>query len=386
LRIVFTHCPPDLYGASRSLLRLVTRLVGDGHNVLVLLPYSGPLCDELMKVGAEVELNCHLAVLTRRVAGNKLQILKLFALLPLHAWKLSRRIKRFGADLVHTNTALILAPGIASRIARREHIWHVREVFTDSKAVWLIYQRYMERFSARIIAVSEAVKNQFVPQVQKKITVVNNGFPIDEFQCVSEARVKAFRERYGTNGNATIGLIGRIKFGRKGQDVFLQAAAQVAKRFPSAQFFCVGSTFPGNEDHLDRFFALRSALGLESTVTYTGDVEDIKAAYAAMDIVVQPSTLPEAFGGVVIEAMAFGKAVVASASGGTVEQVVDGTTGFLVPPGNVEALASRIAELLEDPGKRQLMGTRGRQRFLQNFEFEPYYRSISGLYQAFLSR
>jgi len=147
-----------------------------------------------------------------------------------------------------------------------------------------------------------AAARQFHPYIRKrKVQILNNGYPVSEFAPVAPDRVAAFRTRFGLNGARLVGLVGRIRFGRKGQDIFLEAASLLQQKFPVVKFLCIGSAFPGNEEHQGRFNRLRRSLGLDGAVICTGDVDDIKAAYSALEISVAPSVMPESFGGVVIE-------------------------------------------------------------------------------------
>ena len=123
-------------------------------------------------------------------------------------------------------------------------------------------------------------------------------------------------------------------------------------------------------------------LNVENYVIYTGEVKDIKAAISALDILVLSSTRPEPFGGVVIEAMAFGKPVVATRCGGSIEQVVDGETGYLVTPGDPQSMADAIEKLIQDQKKRLAFGENGRRRFLENFEFSQFFVKIMDVYTS----
>ena len=107
--------------------------------------------------------------------------------------------------------------------------------------------------------------------------------------------------------------------------------------------------------------------GLEDRVIFTGDLTGMRDVYAAFDLTVVPSVLPEPFGCVVIESMAAGTPVIGSNCGGIPEQIVDGVTGLLVPPGDEVALAAAIARLVEDEALRRSMGEAGRRRFRERF-------------------
>ena len=127
-------------------------------------------------------------------------------------------------------------------------------------------------------------------------------------------------------------------------------------------------------------------LNLEKEFIYTGEAVDIKAAMSSLDILVLSSVQAEPFGGVIIEAMAFKKPVIATAIGGSLEQVEGGVTGFLVKPGDPKDMASALIKLLSDPELRQKMGDNGYKRYIENFEFEPFYKKITNLYQEVIQR
>lgn len=347
----------------------------------VLLPSGGPLVSELTRSGVDVRVTPNLAVVTRSSVRGVRRALGFLAAVPLDIRATVRVIRELEPDIVHTNTALLLAPALAAKMLRIPHVWHVREVFSDFARIWPMYQWFMAAFALKIICVSEAVASQFHSLLRRKTVVLHNGFPGEEFAPVSPDRVQRFRARFGLNGNPVVGLVGRIKLGRKGQDILLHAAAKLKRKHPGVRYLCIGSAFPGNEDHAARFRAMCDELEVTDLVTCTGDVDDVKAAYSALDISVQPSTMPEAFSGVVVESMALGRAVVASAIGGTVEQIEDGKSGLLFRSGDPEDLANKLDTLLSDVNLREKLARNGRTRFLDQFEFEPFYQRINTIYR-----
>jgi glycosyltransferase involved in cell wall biosynthesis len=334
--------------------------------------------------GVEVFIDSSLPVITRQrhsrgLAGALGLMLDLLSSL-LTLWTLARKFK---PDIIHTNTAVIFSPGLVARLVGAGHVWHVREVFVEFPRYWRWYQWYMSGLSDKIVCMSAAVADQFHEGIRRqKVLVIYDGFPTSEFEPVDEGRVKAFRDKFALEGFTLVGVVGRIKFGRKGQEFFVKAASLLKNKYPRARFLLIGSPFPGNEEHLHRLNDLIKSLGIEDAMVYTGDVEDIKAAYAALDISVVPSAFPEPFGGVVTESMAMGKPVVGSRAGGIVEQVEDGVTGYLVPPGDSEELAAALDRLLADAELRRRMGENGRKRFLAMFRFEPFYEKVLALYAS----
>jgi glycosyltransferase involved in cell wall biosynthesis len=129
---------------------------------------------------------------------------------------------------------------------------------------------------------------------------------------------------------------------------------------------------------------LAAELNVTKNWIVTGDVEDNLGAIAALDILVHPTGQPEPFSGAVVEAMALGKPVVATNLGGTVEQVENNVTGYLVPADNPQALADAIQILLDDKARRLRMGERGRERYLERFSWELIFGNLQKEYAMLL--
>lgn len=381
MRVLFVHSGADLYGASRSLLRLSSRLARDGHAVLAILPYEGPLVEELKRSGVQVRVHTNLPVVTRGQYTRWRRLFSLIVRVPGSIFSLRSEVKRFRPQVMHSNTALILTSGIVSRLCRIPHVWHVREFFNEFKLLWKLYQWFMYLFADRIICVSVSVADQFAARIRRrKVAVIHNGFPRDEFEPVGADRIQDLKKEFGLVDCELVGVIGRIRCGRKGQDVFVRAVSLLKDKFLGVRYLLIGSPFPGNEEHLENLRRLMTELKVADRIIYTGDIKDIKAAYAALDVSVVPSALPEPFAGVTIESMAFGKPVVGTRTGGTIEQIEDGVTGYLVEPNDPHDLAEAIEKLLISPELRRTMGYSGRARFLSSFEFEPFYLNMISLY------
>ena len=384
MHVLFAHNNADLYGSSRSLARLSGRLVRDGHVVRVVLPCAGPFKTLLEGKGVEVVVDATLSVVERPAFRSPIRLARFLVGLSLSVRRFRRQIRDFRPDVVHTNTSVIPTPGMAARREGVPHVWHVRECYTEFPRLWPFYCRHILRYSNCIVCISRAVAQQFdTIRKDDRVRTVHNGYPEQEFSGVPTDRVKAFRERYGLRDEELlVGVVGRIKLKRKGQEVFVDAAARLAKDYPQARFLIIGSVFPGNESHLEALRRQVASLGLADRVVFTGEVDDINAAYEALDIVVVPSAMPEPFGGVVVEGMAFSKPVVSTTIGGPPEIVDDGSTGLLVEPGNAEALAGALARLLDDCALRTAMGVAGRRRYLERFTMEPFYDRILSIYES----
>ncbi len=176
--------------------------------------------------------------------------------------------------------------------------------------------------------------------------------------------VDAFRAEHGLAGKQVIAIGGRLHE-QKGVVQLLRALAALAREFPELRLVVMG-----RRDVYDREFAGEArALGVADRVVPTGwlDGDELQRAYAAVDVFVTPSICLDTFGLVNLEAMEHRKPVVATEFGGSPEVVLDGETGLVVNPFDVEALAARIAALLRDPARARAMGEAGYLRLRERF-------------------
>lgn len=381
-RILYVHNGSDLYGASRSLLRLVARLDRKKFEPHVILPEVGPLCRALRLAGVPYTIQPSLAVISRKVLGSW-RMLPFLGRVPASVLVLVRFIRRQRIDLVHTNVATVLTSGAAARLAGVPHVWHVRDSFEEFGRLWKAYSRYLLWSSAMVVCVSAAIARQF-SRASAKVSVVHDGLPVEEFEGVSDRQVAAFRQRYGLGQRKLVGMVGRIKFQRKGQDVFVEAIARLKNKLEDVGFVIIGSPFPGNEDHLQRLRELISRLDLSGHVVLTGDVEDVKAALGSLDVLVLASCRPEPFAGVVLEAMALGVPVIGTRTGGTIEQIDDGVSGILVEPNDPRTLAEAIERLLADRALKESIRKAARARVSEQFSFDHTRSKLEQIYEQCL--
>jgi glycosyltransferase involved in cell wall biosynthesis len=277
----------------------------------------------------------------------------------------------------------MLAPGPAAWLAGVPYVWHIRDYFQEYSTFWPVYAAYIRVFSRRILAVSTPVAEQFSRAAG--VTVVHDGFELEEFAPPDAGAVVEFREKYRLNGGPIVGCVGRLKLLRKGQEFLIQAAGLLKRRGLPVKVLIVGAPFPGNESHLERMREIARESDVEADVTFTGELPDPRPAYATMDIAVLPSAQPEPFGGVVMEAMCLGMPVVATNVGGSIEQVAEGQTGFLAPPANAAALAEKLEPLVRDAALRECFGAAGRRRIVERFSLAEMVVKIAHVYDECLT-
>jgi glycosyltransferase involved in cell wall biosynthesis len=130
--------------------------------------------------------------------------------------------------------------------------------------------------------------------------------------------------------------------------------------------------------------SLTKSLGLENRVVFTGFRTDVPRIVQALDVVVLSSSAPEPFGRVVIEGMAAGKPVVATAAGGVLDIIDDKVNGMLVPCKDSAAMADAVLELLSDREKARQIGIAARRRVEEKFTVQHHVAAVQGLYDAIL--
>jgi glycosyltransferase involved in cell wall biosynthesis len=217
------------------------------------------------------------------------------------------------------------------------------------------------RRADRIITVSDSLHAQFEgigAAAQSKLFTISNGIDLCAFAQPDPAWA---RRELGLPENApVVGMVARLA-PQKGPLEFVRAAALVSRRFPEVRFALVG-----DGPLRPQVETLARELGVANHLTLAGHRAEAPALTQAFDVAVVAS-LSEGSSLTAMEAMAWGKPVVATAVGGVREVVADGETGVLVPPGDAQALAEAIARLLADRQKAQILGEAGRRRVEREF-------------------
>jgi glycosyltransferase involved in cell wall biosynthesis len=136
---------------------------------------------------------------------------------------------------------------------------------------------------------------------------------------------------------------------------------------------------------LEELRARAEELGISTKVGFTGFVTEPESAIRALDVVVHASTEPEPFGLVIAEAMACGRSVIVSDAGGAVEIVAGGVNAVVHPPGDADALADRIAEVVADLAFRKRLGEAGRATAVERFARTRLAAALAPVYEALVS-
>jgi glycosyltransferase involved in cell wall biosynthesis len=388
IRVLFFNHTAAQGGAEIALLNLMRHLDFRKITPIVVFAAEGPIVEKIRPI-----VQTHVIPLARDVVEARKDSLGLASLLRVRAafsalgyiWRLARFVRQQDIDVLHTNTlkAAVLG-GVAARLAKRPVVWHIRDRIDYDYLppfVVRIFRWLCRSIPNFVVANSNATLQSLrlagavLPGSKDGKVFVRSSIVHDGTQCPVEENTKRAPKEL-----VEVALIGRI-CPWKGQHIFLQAAALVHERFPSARFLIIGSALFGEAEYDQQVRRIPNQLGIENLVTFTGFRSDVREIIDRVDLIVHASTIGEPFGQVIIEAMSAGKPVVATNGGGVPEIVEDGRTGILVPMGNVQAMAEAICRIIANPDLAREMGTRGRNRVRKCFTIEQTARKMELIYQ-----
>jgi glycosyltransferase involved in cell wall biosynthesis len=341
-------------GGERQVAGLMRHLFERGHTNHLLCNLESPLVRETKNVAKEI------FGFTMR---NDLDFRPVPAV---------RRIMRSGAyDIVHFHTKRAHAlsawlgrtPSEQRRVVTRRMDYPLRGGWFDRH----LYNRCVDG----VVAISEPIAALLAAGGvdQKRIRVIASG--------VDPAPYENIPAPSGQRSPVVVGTVAALE-ARKGHRFLLEAAAELKRRGRSLTYRIAGD---GSEKTALQDIALK--LGVEREVEFVGFVSDVAGFLASIDIFVLASMF-EGLGVAAIEAMAAARPVVATAVGGLKDLVVEGETGFLVPPGDPMALAQALDGLAEEKELARAMGEKGRARVLEHFTMERMARANEEFYYELL--
>lgn len=235
----------------------------------------------------------------------------------------------------------------------------------------------------RIVVPSAAIARKVASEgrASAAISVIPNGISLERFASADRAGARVRAELGIGESDLAFGTVARLE-PEKGHRYLIEAARLVLAECPGAWFLLVGEGSLAGELHRQA-----DALPAEARrrVLFTGRRDDVVAVSAALDVAILPS-LREAQGISLLEAMALGRPIVASDTGGIPEVVRHGVEGLLVPPGDSAALAAALLELARDPEARGRYGAAGRRAVEERYSLQAMVRRVEAVYDEELVR
>ena len=402
-RILYIHHGGGLGGAPLSLLYLLRQIDRAKYEPVVLTLRDGPVVELYRREGIETLVGRGLDDFSHTTlewyGGRDLWRLpgKVARFWPT-IMRTRRYLRQVRPDLVHLNSSTLAA---CARAARREGVpvvWHIREPiargYLGARRAWL--RRHIHTDAGRVIAISNYDAAQLIPS--DRVRVIYNFVDFAEFDRKIDAAEA--RSQLGLRpAEHVVTLLGGVA-APKGTLVFVRALAQVRRAVPNVRFLIAGppprvgasqawrslAKYVLAADAYDRAVMLAASDGLAAgRLRFLGMRSDVPQLLAASDVLAFPSVQPH-FARPIIEAGAMAKPVVASALGGPLELVEDGETGRLVPPGDPEALAEALIDLLRNPEQAQAMGEAGYRRARERHDAATNAAATFALYDELLER
>ncbi len=366
---------PIMSGVQKAMLDILERLDRNKYNITILCNAEG----DLTEAAAKLNINVIILPELRREINP---IFDIFAFI-----KLFCLIKRNRFLLVHTHSSKSGFIGrLAARAAGARCVVHTVQGFAfheySSKLTVLIIG-LMERIAGlvtdMVIFVNHydrivATQMNLVPA--EKMITIHNGIDFSTIET-DEKKVDS-RELIGIERNgAIVGMVARLWEQKSPQD-FIRSIPTVVQKIPDAKFLVIG------DGHLkDEMKRLSHELKISDNVLFLGWRRDVKNLLKILDVFVLTS-LWEGLSVSILEAMASGKPVVATNIKGNNELVIDGETGFLVPPKSPEQIGEKVLNLLMNRTLAEKMGLKGYQRVKTYFNINDTVGKINQVYDTLL--
>lgn len=357
IRVLYVIATLDRAGAEGQLCALLTRLDrGRFEPQVICLTRGGPHEETLKQAGIPYE-----------VLGKQRKLDLGFVR------KLASRIREFRPQILHTWMFTSNAYGRIAAAGAGVPVWIASERAVDSWKTWpyRVTDRLLAPFTARVIANCEAIRTFLVDEIgipRSRIDVIANGVEAQRFAAKAH---RAARE-------ITFCSAGRL-VPQKRMDLFVLALARLRDRG-----FRAKARIAGEGPLRGELEQLIARLDLGDQVDLCGAVEDLREFLGAAEVFLLASDW-EGLPNVVLEAMASGLPVVATAVDGSADLVLDGVTGLLTQPGDVESLANAMGILAGSADLRRTMGQAGRERVEKEFSMERMVERYEALYQELLS-
>lgn len=379
--ILFIHQSADLYGSDKTLLLLLKHLDKSKFNPIVIIPLDGPLKVELEKENIKVIIAPVLKLY--RKMFTPANILKFLTEAKSGIRLLDELNQQYKFDLIYTNTLAALLGFFYARKRKMTHLWHVHEIIESPKVFTYMFCKLLQSKANTKIVYNSISTQKFwnaTPEIQSKSTVIWNGLEQpDKIASVNE--IATIRKDFFKAGKdeIVIALVGRISRW-KGQQFLLNVFKSLSKKHRNIRLVFIGSPPPNQDNFQDNLINDIQDFNLADKVLVVPFQQEIHKFWQSVDIAVVPSTEPEPFGLVAVEAMLAQKPVIAANHGGVTEIVEHGKTGLLFEPNNEAALYEALQQLINNPQKQELMGVEGYKRATSTFSIATYVQNFENLF------
>jgi len=381
LKILFYNHTGQVGGAERLLLTLLQRLDRSRFAPVLVCPREGPLQELANQTGVKIETIDGLkARFTWRV-DHLLRYLYSFAQVML---ELRKRVIEVNPGLLHANSVRAgLVATVATFGLQQRVVWHVHDLLPRHPLNPFIRAIAWSSQRTRVVAVARASADRLVGKfagLRNRLTIIPNAIDADKFHADITARQRIRNELKIAEDAPVIGMVGRLT-PSKGQLELVRLFPKVLTRFPNARLVIAGApAFNKEYEYAQLLERTIGDLQIANHVLMLGSREDVADIMQSLDVLVVNSA-SEACSLVILEAMACGKPVLATSTGGTPEIIEHRKTGWLVPWGNQDALIDGILNLIHQPELGRRLADEARRRVASTFSLE---RLMTDLHRFYL--
>ena len=380
-KILFVSSRSDIAGGEKYLLDVTRHMDRGRYRPMVVLPGQGSLQPALEQLDVE-------NIIVESDYGWLRQPLYWYRYLRDLDGRvkfIAELIRNENISLVHTNSNLRLEGVLAANLIGVPHVYMAHAAFQPGLSLYerfplssISFAQIMGDLSAKVIAVSHWLAATLAPPLNvDKVKVIHNGLDFNSFDDAIASTKGSIRNELGLPADTfVVTSVGRID-PEKGHDHLVKAAAQVCHRMQNAHFLLAGSD--DDKAFSDQLRRDVKKLGLAERFHFLGFRSDVPRLLAESDVFVLTSR-SEGLGFVVLEAMAAGRAVIATRCGGAEEPIIEGVTGKLVDVGDVAAIAEAILDLAGDRRRRTEMGAAARGHVRKNFCVRSSVNSLMEVY------
>lgn len=360
-RVLLVDAYPQAFsGSQRTMFDLATSMTI--HEPVVLQVAAGEVGDRFQAAGVHTIVVPYPPRLTLYGGRHKRQSAfgKVLAALALVGYNLrvARAVRRSGAQVVYcSNTRSVLSAGLGARVAGARVVWYVQQL---ERSLGLA-DRVAGRLSDRVVTISSNIDRVFPKRLARRLKPKIRTVPLG-IDTAAWSRLEPVR-RDSTPVIAVVGSVTELK----GVHLLLDAFALV-RASQSARLVIVGGAMNQGDHAFADMLRLRAAeAGVADDIEWMGWRDDVGDILARSDILASAS-FREGLPRSMMEAMVMGVAVVATDVGAVSDLVIDGSTGLLVPPGDVRALAAALERLVVDSQLRRQLSLAGQRHVLASFD------------------
>jgi glycosyltransferase involved in cell wall biosynthesis len=380
--ILFIHQSAELYGSDKTLLLLLKNLDKNKFKPIVLLPFDGPLKEALENENIEVVI-APVLKLYRKLFTPK-NLIGFFKDIKV-AFKIVNELhKKYQFTLIYSNTLAVLLGIMFAWKNNIKHLWHVHEIIEKPSLFKKAFVGLLSlKSNTHIVYNSQATKVfwELNKSIINKGVVIWNGIEIYTPESSTSELFDIRKNLFLAQPNEIIlALVGRISRW-KGQMILLDAFNNLVQKNENIKLVFVGAPPPNQEKFQEDLEDRISSFKLNDKVLIIPFQNEIHKIWQAIDIAVVPSTEPEPFGMVAIEAMLAHKPIVGSNHGGLTEIIENNATGFLVTPNSVQDLVIALEKLIQNELLRKEMGEKGYLRVTTAFSVEQYVDSFEKFFE-----